>query len=158
MNTNETYAGADILAIVRAHFAVSGAAAAGLTPEQAVASGRSYNDTAMDLLLHMLSVQVPDTENGTLEECCEELSRCALNTQTDLGLGVRVREYESGAREVSWGFGDDYGTTVLRDLLQHAQLPADTVPAWFDGEWVEVFEYGTNGGRWVTKASLEALD
>ncbi|MEZ2307118.1 hypothetical protein [Caballeronia sp. Lep1P3] len=162
MTFKETYTGADILSIVRTHYANSDAADEDLTAEQVVASGKCYGDTAMDILLCLLASEKHDTEYGTLEECCDELARYPLDKETHTQLGVRVREYESGAREVSWGFGDDYvHIHGIRDLLEHAQLQEDTMPIWFDDEWVEVWDYDASlayGGRWVTKASIEARD
>ncbi|MFM0378493.1 hypothetical protein PQQ72_15915 [Paraburkholderia strydomiana] len=159
MNTQETCTGADILAIVRTYFANSEAADEGLTAEQVIASGKRYGDTAMDILLCLLGSEKRDMEYGTLEECCDELARYDLDVETHVQLGVRVRKLNSGEMCVSWGFGDDYvGVGGIRELLEHAQLPANTVPTWFENQWVEVFEYGTNGGTWVTKARLEARD
>ena len=162
MNTKETYTGADILQIVRAHFLNSHAADAGMTAEQVFEGGERHGETAMDTLLYLISNEQSSTENGTLEESCEELAKCSLDKGTESGLGVQVREYESGYLSVSWGFGDDYvHIHGIRDLLEHAQLPEDTVPKWFDDEWTEVWDYDASlayGGRWVTKASIEARD
>ncbi|KWF99066.1 hypothetical protein [Burkholderia cepacia] len=157
--TNETLTGADILAIVRTHFANSEAADEVPTPEQAIMLRRFPGDTAMDLLLSLLSLEKNKTENGTLEECCDELARYGLDQSVNEELGVRVREFEDGAVQVSWSYGDDYiQTRCLREVLQFAQLPANTVPDWYQDEWVQVLEYGPNGGEWVPKVSFEVYN
>ncbi|MGF6937139.1 hypothetical protein OKW41_006301 [Paraburkholderia sp. UCT70] len=159
-NLHAVNSGADILAILRDHLTRDDETqdqneACEQAFELAKNSGYQRGDTAVDLLLYLVAVASYETENGTLEESCDELYRLRGKEL----YGVYVRRNSDGEDEVIWrDEGGDIDYAYLEHICKYAQLPADLRPDWLDDDGVYLYVYGPqNGGRWVTLFELKSM-
>ncbi|NPT58121.1 hypothetical protein [Paraburkholderia elongata] len=116
---------------------------------------------AIDFLLRLLGEARDEwvSENGgepTFEQCCDELASWSLHY--DCQYGARVIVWESGMREVRWGYGDKYCWADLDAVLEGVTLPDGQAPDWWDEDWTDYEYCDFRGQHFVKREDLPADD
>ncbi|SIT50048.1 hypothetical protein BN2476_740092 [Paraburkholderia piptadeniae] len=116
---------------------------------------------AIDFLLHLLGqarnewVSENDRE-PSFEQCCDELASWGLHY--DCHYGVRVIVWESGMREVRWGYGDKYCWTDLDEVLKSVTLKTGDAPDWWDEDWTDYEYWDFRGQLFLKREDLPVDD
>ncbi|MGF6841492.1 hypothetical protein QF001_005387 [Paraburkholderia youngii] len=121
--------------------------------------GEGYNaiDFLFSLLCHARHEWVRENDGEpTLEQCCDELTSWS---DSNCQYGARVIVWESGTREVRWGFGDEYAWADLDAVLKGVTLETGEEPDWWDDNLMTDYEYcDFHGQRFLKGDNLPADD
>lgn len=149
--------GAELLNLVRGNYCRSTAASWGKTLEQAFEESRhiQFGCTAMDMLLHLLAEKTYENEHMTLAQACDELVRAA--SHGDRFDGVAVQRWLDGGEQVVWTRDEGFEPVTLEDICEHARLPAQTRPRWYQNERVRIFAVDAQGNcGWMPLEAIAA--
>lgn len=110
-------------------------------------------DGPVELLAELLKMAAARTESGTLEAAMEYVAAKGLNWDGGYegAICLNVRDFGDGEPECSWTNTD--GTWCrLRELVD-AIRDGNSVPDWYDTDWVEV---QVSPGSWVDRNAIAA--